>query len=76
MDKACNFHLSFPILLAYSGESCEQDRDGCAEIQCFEKVACQDVLAPGFGATCGPCPAGYTGDGEKCSGIWLYSRIL
>ena len=26
------------------------------------------MRAPGHGAACGPCPAGYTGNGEKCLG--------
>ena len=43
--------------------------NGCAEIECFSGVECFDVLAPGVGAMCGPCSNGFTGDGEKCSGI-------
>ena len=53
---------------AYGGEFCEEDRNGCSEIQCFEGVECLDVPAPGVGAMCGACPDGYTGDGEKCFG--------
>ena len=53
---------------AYGGEFCEEDRNGCSEIQCFEGVECLDVPAPGVGAMCGACPGGYTGDGEKCFG--------
>ena len=34
------------------------DVDGCTEIQCFEGVECIDVIAPGVGAECGPCPDG------------------
>ncbi len=56
------------LLLAYGGDFCEEDRDGCSEIQCFEGVVCLDVPAPGVGAMCGPCSVGYTGNGEKCSG--------
>ena len=56
------------ILTAYGGEFCEEDRNGCSEIQCFEGVECLDVPAPGVGAMCGVCPEGYTGDGEKCFG--------
>ncbi len=55
-------------IAAYSGDFCGEDRNGCAEIQCFEGVECLDVAAPGVGAMCEPCPAGYTGDGEKCFG--------
>ena len=43
--------------------------NGCAEIECFSGVECFDVLAPNVGAMCGPCSTGFTGDGEKCSGI-------
>ena len=56
------------VFSAYGGEFCEEDRNGCSEIQCFEGVECLDVPAPGVGAMCGACPDGYTGDGEKCFG--------
>ncbi|KAK3270448.1 hypothetical protein CYMTET_21151 [Cymbomonas tetramitiformis] len=42
------------------------DEDGCAEMQCYEDVHCEDVRAPGTGATCGECPAGMIGDGVLC----------
>ena len=42
--------------------------DGCLEYACIDGVECFDVPAPGQGATCGPCPVGYTADGEKCAG--------
>ena len=54
--------------LAYSGDTCSEDRNGCAEIECFSGVECFDVPAPGVGAVCGPCSTGFTGDGVKCSG--------
>ena len=54
---------------AYTGRLCEEDRDGCSEIQCFEGVDCVDIQAPGVGASCEACPSGFTGDGEKCLGI-------
>ena len=53
---------------AYSGHFCEEDRNGCSEIQCFDGVDCVDAPAPEEGASCGPCPSGFTGDGEKCLG--------
>ena len=56
------------LFAAYGGEFCEEDLNGCSEIQCFEGVECLDVPAPGVGAMCGVCPEGYTGDGEKCFG--------
>ena len=61
----CNHTCAFS---AYGGEFCEEDRNGCSEIQCFEGVECLDVPAPDVGAMCGVCPVGYTGDGEKCFG--------
>ncbi|KAK3235406.1 hypothetical protein CYMTET_54387 [Cymbomonas tetramitiformis] len=42
------------------------DEDGCAEMQCYEDVHCEDVRAPGTGATCGECPTGMVGDGVLC----------
>ena len=64
------------IFSAYDGEFCEEDRNGCSEIQCFEGVECLDVPAPGVGAMCGACPDGYTGDGEKCFGKDLTSCFV
>ena len=55
-------------ILAYSGDTCSEDRNGCAEIECFSGVECFDVPAPGEGAMCGPCSTGFIGDGVKCSG--------
>lgn len=56
--------------LAYTGDYCDEDRDGCTEIECFDGVECFDLQAPSYGAKCGSCPAGYTGDGQKCLGIY------
>ena len=53
---------------AFTGKFCEEDRNGCSEIQCFDGVECMDVPAPGVGAVCGACPPGYTGDAQKCYG--------
>lgn len=57
------------ISLAYAGNTCIEDRNGCADIECFEDIECSDIPAPGVGAVCGSCPVGFTGDGLKCSGI-------
>ena len=54
--------------VAYSGDTCSEDENGCSNIECFRGVECLDVPAPGVGAVCGSCPAGFTGDGLKCSG--------
>lgn len=59
-------YRSYPT--AWGGRYCENDVDGCSELICFEGVQCYDVVAPGYGAICGPCPDGYQGDGEKCTG--------
>ena len=63
-------------LLAYSGDTCSEDRNGCAEIECFSGVECFDVPAPGEGAMCGPCSTGFTGDGVKCSGNNIIMKKL
>ena len=57
-----------PVSTAYTGDTCSEDKNGCAEIECFEGVECFDVPAPGVGAECGPCATGFTGDGLKCVG--------
>ena len=55
----------------YSGEVCENDRNGCTQdVGCFNGVQCTDNPAPLAGATCGPCPAGFSGDGRTCTGIY------
>ena len=54
---------------AYEGQFCEGDRSGCAETSCYHGVQCFDVPAPGVGIRCGPCPNGYTGDGQNCIGM-------
>ena len=59
------YYLTSP---AYGGRFCEVDQNGCSEIECFRGVVCFDVPAPDVGAVCGPCPDGFTGDGEKCNG--------
>uniref|UniRef100_A0A8D8UWR1 Thrombospondin-3a n=1 Tax=Cacopsylla melanoneura TaxID=428564 RepID=A0A8D8UWR1_9HEMI len=38
---------------------------------CFQGVQCYDTVE---GYTCGPCPSGYTGNGEKCQPIGGCSR--
>ena len=55
---------------AWEGRFCESDVDGCDEISCYEGVDCFDVPAPGEGAMCGPCPMGFSGDGQKCLGTF------
>ena len=55
---------------AYTGRFCDEDLDGCTELICFDGVECMDVPAPGVGATCGPCPPGYSGNGLNCIGMY------
>ena len=54
---------------AWNGRFCEEDTDGCLLSTCAAEVSCTDIPAPGTGATCGPCPDGYSGDGQDCIGI-------
>ena len=62
------------LYAAYAGRFCEEDRNGCSEIQCYVETDCLDIPAPGVGEECGPCPPGFTGQGEKCLGV--YFRIM
>ncbi len=77
MVRFCHVHVQNTynhtfLRTAFSGRFCEEDRNGCSEIQCFEGVVCMDVPAPGVGAVCGDCPPGYTGDSLKCYGMPAY----
>lgn len=60
---------------AYSGDTCSEDKNGCAEIECFRGVECLDIPAPGVGAICGACSIGFTGNGLKCSGIYVQPNV-
>ena len=63
------FSVSSFLKIAYEGDHCENDVDGCKELSCFNDATCTDVPAPGTGATCPPCPTGFTGDnGLVCNG--------
>lgn len=52
----------------WEGEYCQNDADGCEYTICFDDVTCTDNPAPMTGATCGPCPEGYSGNGTRCNG--------
>ncbi|XP_078585797.1 uncharacterized protein LOC144867617 [Branchiostoma floridae x Branchiostoma japonicum] len=54
---------------AYTGEFCEDGKDECEEDPCYPGVVCTDNVAPAAGFTCGPCPSGLSGTGEKCFDI-------
>nr|XP_032817930.1 mucin-4-like isoform X2 [Petromyzon marinus] len=53
----------------YTGQFCEMDVDACVTNPCYPGINCTDLPPPSLGYKCGPCPAGYTGDGEKCLDI-------
>ncbi len=67
-ESQLHFKYSCFFFIGYSGDTCSEDKNGCAEIECFGEVECLDIPAPGTGAVCGSCPNGFTGDGVKCSG--------
>ena len=54
--------------VAYDGEFCQNDADGCEIIPCLEGQQCVDYPAPQVGAECA-CPYGYALDSDgKCAG--------
>ena len=61
-------------LLAYDGDFCQNDADGCREIECFNNSQCTDNIAPDVGGTCPPCPSGFTGNGTICAGMFCYNK--
>ena len=75
-DERGNSLLSWPSCYSfyynsgYEGRYCDIDIDGCASelTACFEGVDCVDNPAPSEGASCGPCPQGYSGNGTECKG--------
>lgn len=56
------------VYIAYTGQDCSEDFDGCSEKNCFPGVTCTDNRAPLRGATCGPCPQGTESFKETCIG--------
>eukprot|EP00118_Oscarella_pearsei_P011047 m.71118 g.71118 ORF g.71118 m.71118 type:complete len:1682 (+) comp35728_c0_seq1:100-5145(+) len=53
----------------WDGVYCDQNRDGCADIDCFSGVVCIDNPPPFDGAVCGPCPSGTVTLGDTCIDI-------
>ena len=58
---------SYVPYIAYDGELCQNDVDGCEAISCLEGQACMDLPAPTAGAVCA-CPVGYLVINSKCVG--------
>ncbi|XP_031551446.1 mucin-like protein isoform X2 [Actinia tenebrosa] len=57
----------------YTGRFCESDVDAC-EVNmnpCYPGVQCKDLPAPAnvTGYECGPCPSGFSGQGDSCLDI-------
>lgn len=53
--------------IAYDGDLCQNDADGCEAISCLEGQACMDLPEPTAGAMCA-CPVGYLDIDSKCVG--------
>ncbi|XP_031574160.1 mucin-like protein isoform X5 [Actinia tenebrosa] len=58
-------------LSGYTGRFCESEIDAC-EVNmnpCYPEVQCKDLPAPAdvTGYECGPCPPGFSGQGDSCS---------
>ena len=61
------FQIIYVPYIAYDGELCQNDADGCEAISCLEGQACMDLPAPMAGAVCA-CPVGYLVIDSKCVG--------
>ncbi|XP_061422205.1 mucin-like protein [Lethenteron reissneri] len=53
----------------YTGQFCDENLNACVINPCYPGINCTDLPPPSLGYKCGPCPAGYTGDGENCLDI-------
>ncbi|XP_078725598.1 uncharacterized protein LOC144942673 [Lampetra fluviatilis] len=53
----------------YTGQFCNENLNACTTNPCYPGIDCTDLPPPSLGYKCGPCPAGYTGDGENCLDI-------
>ena len=54
-----NDSFFFSIHIAWEGQLCKNDVNGCTEVSCFNDSTCTDIPGPGVGAECPPCPTGY-----------------
>ena len=72
--------LSCACPTGLTGQYCENIIDACwRNIQpCYPGVKCTDLRSSsnGTGYQCGPCPAGYSGDGTVCDGKSREPHIL
>ena len=59
------------MYLAYDGNICKNDADGCDAISCLAEQPCTDNPAPAAGAVC-DCPDGYKEINSKCVGEARY----
>lgn len=61
--------LTCECKIGFTGEFCENRRDFCQTLSgspCHPLVNCTNTPTE---YQCGPCPAGYTGEGEECTGM-------
>lgn len=58
-----NSHLN---ISGYTGDTCSEDLDACANLQCYPEVSCVDLSPPSLVAECATCPNGTVGDGQYC----------
>ena len=57
----------------FTGSTCSEDFDGCADNPCTMKTNCSDLtpaehVAQNKAFTCSECPAGYALDADICVG--------
>ena len=58
--------------VAYEGDFCEEDVDGCRQNPCQDPSLCEDSPAPAVGFVCTGCLEGYTLNGTLCEGMRVH----